>query len=796
VAGYAGESQAHRRARALAEHATDLPLLVDPDGVIRYVGPSVEPLFGYHADDVLHRSGWDFVHPDDEPAARCHFDDVAACPGGTAVWECRVRRADGRWVWTESRATNLVEDDAVGAIVINLRDVSEKHLALHTLQEHEEFYGGILAAAQEGVWVVTDDGRTLYANKAMADILGVDVSEVSAGAMWDFVDGETRTVLRSALRERLQGSHGRYELEFVRRDGERRVLSVSAAPLLHRDGAFRAAVGMCMDITERKRQAHELEQLALQDQLTGLPNRHLLVDRLALATDRHLRTGNALSVLFLNIDRFKLVNDDFGHRAGDTVIQTLARRLRAVARDDDTLARFGGDEFVVVCPDADAYVATRIAETLRVTFDEPVQVGSASVSLGVSVGIACTDTGPADALLQSAESACRRAKGRGRGRIEVHDPSIRRLNEGQLRLVTDLRRAIAADELALDYQPIVRADGQVRAVEALLRWQHPELGPISPAEAVRAAEDNGLMNSLGEWILRRACLDLTRVPNAPDLGVTVNLSARQLVDASIVDVVAATLRHTGLAPGRLTLEVTETSLLVEGHTTLTTLRRLKDLGVRLALDDFGTGYSSLSYLREFPVDVIKIDRSFVAGMTSNRGDLAIVATLTNLAATVGMHVVAEGVETREQEDALRRLGVGYFQGFLWSPAVPTSELPALLRAGQFVAKRTPRGARRAQPQVQVPPVAEDPDRARIIALHGSGASPATIAAALNADGRLTLRGTRWHRNTVAQVIAEAAFPDLDAPTGGDPVAYPRDLSPVADETVRTARVATASAQPW
>jgi PAS domain S-box-containing protein len=162
----------------------------------------------------------------------------------------------------ESRATNLVEDDAVGAIVINMRDVSEKHLALHALREHEDFYGGILAAAQEGVWVVTDDGRTLYANKAMADILGVDVSEVSAGAMWDFVDGETRTVLRSALRERLQGSHGRYELEFVRRDGERRVLSVSAAPLLHRDGAFRAAVGMCMDVTERKRQAHELEQLA------------------------------------------------------------------------------------------------------------------------------------------------------------------------------------------------------------------------------------------------------------------------------------------------------------------------------------------------------------------------------------------------------------------------------------------------------------------------------------------------------------------------------------------------------
>ena len=761
---------AARRAEVLAEHATDLALICDADALIRYVGPTVEPLFGYRADDVLERSGWDFVHPDDEPDVRPLWDDVVANPGAHRVWETRVRRLDGVWVWIETRATNYLDDASVKGVVVNIRDVSDTRRAASALADREEFYSAILSAAQEGVWVVDPDGKTLFANEAMADMLGVALEQLRSGTMWDFVDEDTSALLRNALQARMEGTPGHYELEFQRLDGVRRTLSISSAPVKGADGEVRAAVGMCMDITERKQQESELRTRALYDSLTGLPNRHLVADRMALACDRHERTGEDLSVLFIDIDRFKLVNDNFGHDAADKVLVKVARRLEMACRDDDTLGRFGSDEFIVVCPGTDSYIGMRLAEAMRATFDEPFDVGTAVVALSASVGVASTQKVSADDLIRAADRAAQRAKLHGRSRIELHDPSIRRTGHSQLELVTQLRQAIRTDQLALHYQPIVHSEGHVAGVEALLRWAHPTLGTISPIEAIRAAEDNGVMPELGEWILRRACVDIANLKSAPNISVAVNLSTRQLVDGAIVGSVERALQASGLSPARLTLEVTETSLVLDTATTLAAMERLKKLGVHIALDDFGTGYSSLSYLRAFPVDAIKIDRSFVAGMLTNRDDLAIVASLTNLAAVVGMEVVAEGVETEEQAETIRRLGATYGQGFLWSPAVPMEELPDLLHPGRFGAMPRPPAARR--PRKIAPAVAEDSDRARIIALHRSGASPTTIAAALNADGRLTLRGTRWQRNTVARVIAEEAYPDL-APSREDPV-YPSE----------------------
>ena len=783
AAGRTLDANALRRAEALAEHGTDLPVLCDADGIIRYVGPSIVPLFGYHAADVLNQSGWGFVHPDDECAVRDEWDRMVATPGTSLTWETRVRRADGNWVWIEQRATNLLDDPAVASIVMNIRDVSDKRKAYQALHEREEFFRRILAAAQEGVWVVDAEGRTLYSNEAMADILGVTVDEMLAGAMWDFVDDHTARLLRASLASRVSGADSHYELEFTRRDGQRRTLSISAAPLNDSRGEFVAAVGMCMDVTERKRREQELHDVSLHDPLTRLPNRHLLTDRLAQCVERHERTGADVCVLFLNVDRFKLVNDGLGHDAGDAVLKKVTQRLQSVMRDGDTLARFGADEFVVVCADADAYVGQRIAETLLATFADEFEVAGATVTLSASIGVACIATVAPDELLRAADRAAHRAKLQGGARVEIHDPALRRVAGGQLRLVSDLRAALRADELALHYQPIVNADGHVAAVEALLRWTHPELGPVSPMEAVTAAEENGLMPELGEWILRRACIDVARLRDQQDLAVSVNLSTRHLADAGVVSAVDRALRASGLTPSRLTLEVTETSLLLDSEATLPTLRQLKALGVRIALDDFGTGYSSLSYLRDFPVDVIKIDRSFVAGMMNNRGDLAIVATLINLAATVDLNVVAEGVETADQAATIRRLGAGFGQGYLWSPAVPLADLPQLLRPGRFTAIPREPSSRAPRPAAAGTSIAADGDRARIIALHRSGASPSTIAAALNADGRRTARGGRWHRNTVAQVIAETTFPDLSSggqpggPYPADPVGREQELGP-------------------
>jgi diguanylate cyclase (GGDEF)-like protein/PAS domain S-box-containing protein len=771
---------AARRAEVLAEHATDLALICAADAMIRYVGPTVEPLFGYRAADVLNQSGWDFVHPDDVPEVRRKWDDVMSQPGVHREWETRVRRRDGVWVWIETRATNYLDDPSVAGIVVNIRDISDARGAANALADREEFYSAILSAAQEGVWVVDLEGRTLFANEAMSEILGVEISRLRTGAMWEFVDKDTGGTLRAALQSRMQGTSGRYDLEFERLDGARRALSISSAPVFDGAGQVRAAVGMCMDITERKRQESELRTLALYDALTGLPNRYLLADRMAQACDRHERTGDHLSVLFIDIDRFTLVNDNFGHDAADAVLVNVARRLETVCRDDDTLGRFGSDEFVVVCPDTDTYIGTRVAEALLATFDEPFDIGDAEVRLSASIGVSCTHKSDADDLLRAADRAAQRAKLHGRSRIELHDPAVRRDGHSQLELVTQLRNAIRTDQLALHYQPIVHSDGHVAAVEALLRWTHPTFGAVSPIEAVRAAEDNGVMAELGEWILRRACVDIAHMTSAPDISVAVNLSTQQLVDSAIVRSVSKALQASGLAPHRLTLEVTETSLLLDTATTLAAMQKLKALGVQIALDDFGTGYSSLSYLRAFPVDAIKIDRSFVAGMLTNRDDLAIVASLTNLAAVVEMEVVAEGVETEEQAETIRRLGATYGQGFLWSPAVPLEELHGLLHPGRFGAMPRPAASRRQRKLA--PAVAEDSDRARILALHRSGASPTTIAAALNADGRLTLRGTRWQRNTVARVIAEDAYPDLaPAKESAGSAAYPADPQRSSDQ---------------
>ncbi|MDX6227232.1 MAG: diguanylate cyclase, partial [Frankiales bacterium] len=345
------------------------------------------------------------------------------------------------------------------------------------------------------------------------------------------------------------------------------------------------------------------------------------------------------------------------------------------------------------------------------------------------------------------------AKAGGSGRIEMHNPTMRGSTQGRLQLLTDLRQAISTGNLALHYQPIVQAQGHVTGVEALLRWHHPRHGSVPPADVISLAEDNGLMPALGAWILNRACSDIANHPHAEAaaLEVAVNLSTRQLADPNIVETVRRTLSHSHLPPERLVLEVTETAMIADPETTSRRLEDLKRLGVRLALDDFGTGYSSLVYVRRFPVDIIKIDRSFIAGMDTNNEDFAIVASLTNLAGAVGLDVVAEGVETPAQAETLRRLGCTYMQGYLWSPAVPLPELAALLKPGAMHLLVQEAG-RRANGTARGSIATDHETNGRILALHRAGASVTSIAAALNADNRRTPQGARWQASSVARAI--------------------------------------------
>jgi diguanylate cyclase (GGDEF)-like protein len=428
-------------------------------------------------------------------------------------------------------------------------------------------------------------------------------------------------------------------------------------------------VGICWDITDRRAIEEQLVREALHDRLTGLPNRALLLDRLTQSLAGLARQSGALAVLFLDVDRFKVINDSLGHDAGDDVLVELARRLDQLMRPGDTVARFGGDEFVVLCqglehPAAAVHLAERLAEGIA----GPISVNGSDVVVTVSIGIALS-VSPEDKagdLLRDADAAMYRAKRDGRARSVLFADAMREEALGRLETEVDLRRALANDELRLHYQPVVDlASGRTTGFEALLRWEHPTRGMVLPLEIIGIAEETGLIVPVGEWVLETACAQLVAWhQDDPDLSMSVNLSGVQLARPDLVERVAEVLGRTGVRRSAVSLEITESVLMADAEEALGVLHRLKELGVRISVDDFGTGYSSLTYLKRFPVDVLKIDRTFVDGLGTDADDLAIVQAILALAQALGMDTIAEGIENDVQREVLMGLGCTHAQGYL------------------------------------------------------------------------------------------------------------------------------------
>jgi diguanylate cyclase (GGDEF)-like protein/PAS domain S-box-containing protein len=448
------------------------------------------------------------------------------------------------------------------------------------------------------------------------------------------------------------------------------------------DGRPVQMTGACQDVTAQREAAEALSKLALHDPLTALPNRTLFMDRLGQALCRLDRRDRVLAVLFVDLDRFKSINDRLGHAAGDEVLLAVSGRLREVLRPDDTVARLGGDEFVVLCEDLeDDRAALKVAERVLAALDRPVVCGDQEVVSSASIGIALTRRSDAtpDALLRDADMAMYRAKETGRHRIEVFDNTARLRTQARIQTAEELRQAVDSDQLRVVYQPIVQLGQAIPSgVEALVRWQHPRRGLLTPAEFIQLAEDTGLVVPLGAWVLRQACRDLTRVLDQGGFGaplsplvVSVNLSARQLNMPGLLPMVESVLAEYGLPAWRLCFEITESVLMEDVDLAISVLSDLRALGVRLAIDDFGTGYSSLGYLRRFPVDIVKLDRAFVAGLGSDSAADAIAAAVINLGHALGLSVIAEGVENEEQLTVLRALRCDRAQGYLWStPQAP------------------------------------------------------------------------------------------------------------------------------
>jgi diguanylate cyclase (GGDEF)-like protein len=446
------------------------------------------------------------------------------------------------------------------------------------------------------------------------------------------------------------------------------------------DGTPRAWISHCVDVSKHRHAEEELSWQANHDALTGLPNRELFLERLAGNLSR--RAGR-VAVLFVDLDDFKVVNDSLGHSAGDRLISAVAERLSRGLRPDDVIARFGGDEFTVLLPgviseDDALRVARRLAETLR----DPLVIEGEPRYVSASIGITCSAPGEsvdAHALLRDADSAMYRAKQLGKGRCEIFDSSMRREAVERLELEGALRHALDEGELRLVYQPVVTLDdGQITGVEALLRWHHPVNGVIAPMRFIPIAERNGLIIPIGAWVLHEACLQLAAWGD-DELSMSVNVSARQLGTGDLVGTVSSALECSGLEPGRLCLEITETAMMADPVAMSTTLTALKRLGVRLAVDDFGIGYASLRHLRELlPVDVLKIDKSFVDGITTDADDAAIVEGVVRLAHSLGLQAVAEGVETAEQLEMLRAWSCQAGQGYHFARPVDPDGVARLL----------------------------------------------------------------------------------------------------------------------
>ncbi|MBP0445279.1 EAL domain-containing protein [Roseomonas sp. SSH11] len=433
------------------------------------------------------------------------------------------------------------------------------------------------------------------------------------------------------------------------------------------------------DVTERQEAEARARHMARHDSLTGLPNRTLFQERLESAVAR-LSSGGAFGVLYLDLDHFKEVNDSLGHAVGDRLLMAVADRLRLCLRPGDMIARLGGDEFAAIIEGAPAASAVaQLAERLAGEVGAEYLIDGKAVLVGVSVGIALAprDGASADLLLRHADMALYEAKGAGRGTHRFFDWIMSSRLQARRDMEAELRAALARDELELFYQPQVAATGGVVGFEALVRWRHPERGLVSPAEFIPVAEESGLIVPLGEWVLRTACAEAMRWPEPVRVGV--NLSAAQFAGRDLHASVLAALQGSGLPAERLELEITEAVVLKDSPEVVSTLRRIRALGVRVALDDFGTGYSSIAYLRSFPLDKIKIDRSFVRDVAHSESAAAIVRAISMLGATLGLTLNAEGVETDAQLAQLRRLGCAELQGFLFSAPRPAHDVPQLLR---------------------------------------------------------------------------------------------------------------------
>ncbi|WP_166244251.1 GGDEF and EAL domain-containing protein [Paenibacillus turpanensis] len=668
--------------RLITEHMTDLVCLHGVDGTIHYVSPSITELLGYTPEELIRSSAYYWIHPEDFSRVRNEIQSGSAGPGVITL-QYRIRKKSGEYTWVETTAKPLRSENGqrIGYLTSS-RDVSDRQAAQELLKLQESRLNETQKLVHVGNWEFHIQSRVITWSEETPAIFGFEEGKPGEllPRLLEAIPSEQHPRVFRFLRGALRGKPQEEEVEIITPQGDSKHIRVRCRPAGSHAGQAEMLFGTVIDITERKAAQEHISYLANYDAITNLPNRIQFREKLQEVIASAKLDLRSFAVAVFDLDRFKLINDTLGHLVGDAVLRKVGQELLTAIGPHNIAARFGGDEFVVLLQDAEAAnealeACNRIIRKLTGSH----QIGLQEVIVGASAGVCLypEDGTDAETLMKSANMALHQAKESGRNQCRLFSPALRVQMTERMQIVSSIRGAIERNEFFIEYQPKFNVrDGVMSGMEALVRWKSPELGFVSPALFIPIAEENGLIGAIGDWVLLTACRQMRQwqLEGYAPVPVSVNISFRQVQQSGFRDSVKAVLEETGLDAALLELELTESGIMSNVELSTSLLMELKSLGVSISIDDFGTGFSSLSYLQHFPIDTLKIDRSFVKEIPDSTKSMALTEAIVMMARSFRMRVVAEGVESEEQLQFIKSMGVNTVQGYYYSKPVSAHDV--------------------------------------------------------------------------------------------------------------------------
>lgn len=663
--------------------------ITDKRGVIQYVNNQFCKISGYTRSELI-GSTHGLINSNFHPPE--FFKELWKVIGSGSIWrgEIRNQAKDGSYYWVHTTIIPFLDENGFPYQYVSIRnDITKRIVAEQKLKENEERFHLVAENVSDLIGIFNRNGRFEYLSPSVELLFGLDQESMMKTELSDWVHTEDWAMLQKEMLEIADFHKAISKIEFRIQpmQGLPILIETTINPIHDKEGTVTQFAFIARDITEQKKTEAMIHQLAYYDSLTKLPNRWFFLDRLLEELEAADRKGLRVAVMILDLDRFKMINDSWGHESGDLLLQKAAARIKRSLRENDLVARLGGDEFTILLPDiVDESVVVQIAERIQQSFQEPIKLINHCTTISCSIGYTVSNPGhtaDVSSLLSQAATALDSVKQGRRGGFASFNAEMKEKSNERALLEVEMRSAIEEEQFILHFQPKVNfAKMQMIGVEALVRWEHPDLGVISPGKFIPLAEDTGMIIRLGEWVMKQACWQMNEwlEEGLPIDRISVNVSVKQLFELNFVDMVASILRETGLDACRLEIEVTE-SAFIDVHDASAILQNVRDLGVHITIDDFGKGYSSFSYLKELPVDTLKIDKLFIDEIAHEKDSKAIVKAVLTIAETLEMEVIAEGIETVEQAAELLTIGCNCGQGYLFSKPLSEPDLRKFIKEG-------------------------------------------------------------------------------------------------------------------